>query len=89
MSTQQTIWLKGIALLSALTSLQQWMFHNISLFDIFFLVLVVAFLITLERDYLSYVSKIDKDKELSGEQQKTPNDKYFFLKQLFFVNPTI
>jgi len=54
---EQTILLKGIALLSALTSIQQWTMHEITPFDLMFLILVVAFLITLERDYLSYIGK--------------------------------
>lgn len=54
---EETIILKGIALLSALTSIQQWLMHEITLFDLMFLVLVVAFLVTLERDYLSYMGK--------------------------------
>ena len=48
---EQTILLKGVALFAALTGIQQWLPHAVALFDIIFIVLIVAFLLSLEMDY--------------------------------------
>ena len=54
---EDTLLLKGVALLSALIGVQQWIALEVSIADIFFLVTVTAFLITLERDYVSAKDK--------------------------------
>ena len=48
---EQTILIKGIALFATLTGIQQWLSHAVALFDIIFIVLIVAFLLSLEMDY--------------------------------------
>ncbi len=85
---EQTIFLKGVALFSALTSIQQWLFYNITIFDMMFLVLIVAFLITLERDYLSYTQKHQREGDNSVCEPNQSSKSPFFLKtQISFIYP--
>ncbi|MBT4870252.1 MAG: hypothetical protein HON47_01625 [Candidatus Diapherotrites archaeon] len=54
---EQTILLKGIALFATLTGIQQWLSRTVALFDIIFIVLIVAFLISVELDYQKHKEK--------------------------------
>ena len=54
MKLEQTIVIKGIALVSTLAGLQQWMSQGITPFDIFFIMLVAMFLISVEHDYFKF-----------------------------------
>ena len=60
---EQTILLKGLALFATLTGLQQWLAQTVALFDILFIVLITAFLLSLEMDYA-------KHKRREGETQQ-------------------
>ncbi|MFA5763472.1 MAG: hypothetical protein WC915_01515 [archaeon] len=72
---EETILIKGVALFSALAGLQQWLVQNITPFDIFFIVLIVAFLISVERDYLKYKYR----QTITGEPS-LPLSNQFFLR---------
>lgn len=87
---EQTILLKGIALMSALTGLQHWLIHTVTLYDLMFVALVSLFLITLERDYLHYIGRKDYENKEDiktgdkGENKKNhscsgPKEKDFFF----------
>jgi hypothetical protein len=80
---EQTLLIKGIALMSALTSIQQWLLFEITLFDIMFVVLVVAFLLTLERDYLHYMQRRNNDNSCLDPENKLN----FFLNNSNFFSP--
>ena len=54
MKLEQTIVIKGIALVSTLAGLQQWMSHGLALFDILFIMLIAMFLISVEHDYFKF-----------------------------------
>jgi hypothetical protein len=54
---EQTIMLKGIALFATLTGIQQWLSHAVALFDIMFIILIVAFLLSLEIDYQKHIGR--------------------------------
>jgi len=51
---EQTILLKGLALFATLTGLQQWLAQTVALFDIMFILLITAFLLSLEMDYAKH-----------------------------------
>jgi hypothetical protein len=81
---EQTLLIKGIALMSALTSIQQWLLFEITLFDIMFVVLVVAFLLTLERDYLHYMDRRNNTNNSCLDSKKKLS---FFLNNSNFFSP--
>lgn len=65
---EQTILIKGIALVSTLVGLQQWISYGITPFDLFFIMLVAMFLISVEHDYFKFKDKTSSEalkKEIS------------------------
>ena len=64
---EQTILLKGLALFATLTGLQQWLAQTVALFDIMFILLITAFLLSLEMDYA-------KHKRREGDNQQPSQD---------------
>ena len=60
---EQTILLKGIALFATLTGIQQWLSNAVALFDIIFIALIVAFLVSLEIDYQKHRARKGVEKQ--------------------------
>ncbi|MEK6958954.1 MAG: hypothetical protein AABW59_02805 [archaeon] len=84
---EETLIIRGVALFATLAGIQQWFAQNVSLFDAFFLLLVAAFLISLEHDYIKYREKRDSPshakyekvhgtKESPGEQEPSCSKPY-------------
>jgi hypothetical protein len=72
---EETILIRGVAIFSALTGLQQWLSQSITPFDILFITLIVAFLISVERDYFKY-----KRRQASPGEPLPPPISSFFLR---------
>ncbi len=72
---EETILIKGVALFSALAGLQQWLVQNITPFDVLFMGLIVAFLVSVEHDYFKY-----KRKQTTLGEPSLPLINQFFLR---------
>jgi hypothetical protein len=72
---EETILIKGVALFSALAGLQQWLVQNITPFDILFVALIVAFLVSVEHDYFKY-----KTRQTPASKPSLPLMNHFFLR---------
>jgi len=76
---EETLILRGIALFATLAGIQQWLAENVSLFDAFFLLLVTAFLMSLEHDYVKFRERKESPTHAKHESksisEKRPGEK--------------
>ncbi|MDD3084155.1 MAG: hypothetical protein PHP82_03970 [Candidatus ainarchaeum sp.] len=72
----ETIMIKGIAVFSAVIAIQQWVFQHLNPFDAIFVALIVAFLISIDHDYIKYKKRSLLAKKLANSLQK---NLFFFL----------
>ena len=78
---EQTIMLKGIALFATLIGIQQWLSHAVAVFDILFIILIVAFLLSLEIDYQKHAKKKGDNPQLAEKPEQTP----FLVRRVSFA----